>query len=175
MKNNEKGPTKNKKNKKERKMAVCQTRLYLCVRSTLNSQPFPRAPITRFSVKPMHYSASLNIAIICTTAGAWLGKSSIMNMSSFLTLMRSSGVISCFLGPNFPSSVSLPKIGVSLGPQSEAHRAAVSKAMTGVPRSKAARAAISKGLSKYKIPWNQRTHPAEYKRAYRAAKEAERS
>ncbi len=44
----------------------------------------------------------------------------------------------------------------------------------GVPRSKAARAAVSKGKSRYRIPFNQRTQRAEYMKAYRAAKEAEK-
>jgi hypothetical protein len=58
--------------------------------------------------------------------------------------------------------------------KSAAHRAAMSKAHKGVQKSEAHRAAISKGMSKYKIPWNQQTHPTEYMRAYRAAKEAEK-
>jgi hypothetical protein len=29
-------------------------------------------------------------------------------------------------------------------------------------------------MSKYKIPWDQRTHPKEYRKAYNAAKKAEK-
>jgi hypothetical protein len=43
-----------------------------------------------------------------------------------------------------------------------------------VRQSKAHSAAISKGKSKYNIPFNKRTHHAEYQKAYRAAKQAEK-